>query len=59
LSEPEEAKVVALALEPAPDGRSRWTVRTLTEAVIAQGIVPEISRETIRLTLKKNTVRPG
>jgi hypothetical protein len=59
LSEPEEAKVVALALEPAPDGRARWTVRTLTEAVIAQGIVPEISRETIRLTLKKNTVRPG
>lgn len=53
LSETEEAKVVALALEPAPDGRARWTVRTLTSAIIAQGIVPQISRETIRLTLKK------
>jgi hypothetical protein len=59
LSEPEEAKVVALALEPAPDGRSRWTVRTLTDRVLADGMVPAISRETIRRTLKKNTVRLG
>lgn len=59
LSEAQEAKVVALVLEPAPDERGRWTVRTLTEAVVARGIVPAISRETIRVTLKKNGVPPG
>lgn len=59
LSPQDEARLIALALGPAPDGRARWTVRALTDAVIAQGIVPTISRETVRLTLKKGGVRPG
>lgn len=59
LSDAQETRIVALALEPAPHGRARWTVRTLTDRVLADGMVPAISRETIRRTLKKNTVRLG
>jgi hypothetical protein len=59
LSPEAEARVIGLTLEPVPNGAARWTVRLLTREVIARGIVPTISRETVRGTLKKGGVRPG
>ena len=53
LSADQEARVIALVLEPPPNHECRWTVRTLTNEVLAQGIVPSISQETVRKTLKK------
>jgi len=49
-----EARIVALACGKSPEGTSRWTVRLLTEKVVELQILDEVSRETIRTTLKKH-----
>lgn len=59
LSDAQEARVIALVLETPPNHERRWTLRTLTNEVMAQQIVPSISQETVRKTLKKGGSRPG
>lgn len=49
----QEAYVIAVACSNPPEGRERWTIRLLTEKVVELGIVDEVSRETVRRTLKK------
>jgi hypothetical protein len=49
----QEAKVIAIRLGTPPAGFSNWTLRLLAEQVVALEIVPSISYETIRQTLKK------
>jgi len=49
-----EARIVALACGKAPDGFARWTVRLLTEKIVELNILEEVSRETVRTTLKKH-----
>jgi transposase len=51
-----EARIVALACSEPPEGRSRWTVRLLTERILELEIVPSIGRETVRTTLKKHNL---
>jgi hypothetical protein len=47
-----EAKLLAVACSPAPEGHSRWTIRLLEDKM--KIILDEpISREAIRRTLKK------
>lgn len=48
-----EAKLLALACSPAPEGRKRWTVRLLAEKLVALEIVPSVSPMTVCNTLKK------
>ena len=36
------------------EGRSRWTVRLLTEEVIKRKLVPRVGRETIRVLLESH-----
>jgi hypothetical protein len=48
-----EAKVIAMRLGTPPPGFSNWTLRLLAEKVMALEIVPSISYETVRRTLKK------
>lgn len=50
-----EAKLIQIACGPAPDGRSRWTLRLLEEKARLELETP-ISRETIRRTLKKTNL---
>lgn len=52
----EEARIIALACGEPPKGRSRWTVRLLTERIVELEIVPSIGRETVRLALKKHNL---
>ena len=59
LSDRQEARVIAEACTPAPAGRKRWTVRLLTERVVALQVVETVSRETIRRVLKKTRSSPG
>jgi transposase/predicted DNA-binding protein len=54
----QEAQLVALACTEAPIGYSRWTIRLLTKTAIELEIVEEIGRETIRLVLKENELKP-
>ena len=51
-----EAKLIALACSPPPQGRARWTLRLLEEKVVALGIVA--SDNTIGRTLKKTLSSP-
>jgi transposase len=49
----QEAKLVALACAEPPAGKKRWTLRLLAERMVELEIVPELSHETVRQTLKK------
>jgi hypothetical protein len=53
LSGKQEAKVIAMRLGSPPSGYANWSLRLLARKVVELEIVPAISRETIRRTLKK------
>jgi transposase len=48
----QEARLVALACSPAPDGKARWTLKLLA-AKLVELEVADVSDETVRRTLKK------
>lgn len=48
-----EAHIIALCCSDPPEGRGYWSVRLLTQELKRRSIVTEISRETVRRTLKK------
>ena len=49
----QEARLIALACSPAPEGHDRWTLRLLADRLVALGVVDAISHECVRRTLKK------
>jgi hypothetical protein len=53
-----EAHLIALACSAPPPGRARWTLRLLAEALVELELVPGVSPETVRRTLKKTSWRP-
>jgi len=55
LSGADEARLIALACSPKPEGRSRWSLRLLQEkwSTLAYTDVKTISHQTIHRTLKK------
>lgn len=54
-----EARLVATACGPAPEGRARWTLRLLADKLVELEIVESISTECVRQTLKKTTSSRG
>ena len=54
-----EAQLVALCCSAAPDGRARWSLRLLVDAVKKRGIVTSVCVETVRKTLKKTNCSLG
>jgi transposase len=54
-----EAKLVATCCGPAPQGRARWTLRMLAGKLVELEVVPSISAETVRSTLKKMRLSLG
>lgn len=48
-----EAKLIALACGPKPEGRVRWTLELLAERVVKLNIVESCSPQTIMRVLKK------
>jgi len=50
-----EAKLIALACSPAPEGFARWSLRLLEEKVVELNIVEKASDNTIGRTLKKHS----
>ena len=48
-----EARLVAIACGQAPAGRAKWTMALLADRLVELEIVPAVSRETVRQTLKK------
>jgi len=55
LSAKQEAHLIALTCSDPPEGRERWTLRLLADRFVELGHVDEISRETVRRTLKKTS----
>ena len=49
----QEAQVIALRLGRPPKGYANWTLRLLARKLVELEIVPAISHETVRATLKK------
>jgi transposase len=49
-----EARLIALACSPPPEGRERWTMRLLADKLVELGIAPAgISIMSVQRTLKK------
>ncbi len=55
----QEARLVALACGPAPEGRTRWTLKLLAQRMVELEVVPSLSAECVRTTLKKTNSNPG
>jgi transposase len=55
----QEARLIALACSPPPEGSNRWTLRLLADQLVALEVVASISPECVRATLKKTTSSPG
>jgi hypothetical protein len=58
LDSTQEAAVVALVCGPPPEGRARWTVRLLAQEASRRGIVEPVGRETIRVVLARQDLKP-
>jgi len=54
----QEARVVAMVCSTPPSGRARWTVRLIAAEAVRRGIVASVGRETIRLLLKTQRLKP-
>jgi len=56
LNRKQEARLIALARSPTPEGNGRWTLRLLADRLAALGVVDAISHECVRKTLKKANI---
>lgn len=54
-----EAHLIALACGAPPEGRRRWSLHLLKDALIEQRVVDAISHEAVRQTLKKTNSSLG
>lgn len=54
-----EAYLIALVCGEAPEGRSRWTLRLLSDAMVELKYMDSVSHETIRQALKKMNLNLG
>ena len=54
-----EAHLIALACSAAPEGRSRWTLRLLSDQMVVLEHVESLSFETVRRVLKKTNLSLG
>jgi hypothetical protein len=54
-----EAHLVAVACSDPPAGRERWTLRLLADELVRLEVVPAVSYETVRRTLKQTPSNRG
>ena len=59
LDEKGEAILESLARSNPPEGRKRWTLQLLADRLVILNVVDSISRETVRLELKKRGLSLG
>jgi len=51
-----EARLIALACSPAPQGRTRWTIRLLAEQLVCLHLFDRVSPATVHRALKKTNL---
>ncbi len=54
-----EARLIALACRPAPQGRTRWTVSLLADQLVELRVVKSLGRTAVHRTLKKMNLSLG
>ncbi len=54
-----EARLIALACRPAPEGHDHWTLRLLAGKVVELGLAASMSHEGVRKRLKKTRSSRG
>jgi transposase len=59
LDEKGEAILETLARSKPPEGRKRWTLQLLADRLVILNVVDSISRETVRVELKKRDLSLG
>jgi transposase len=59
LSPEQERQVLGLVNTPPPAGQRRWSLRLLAKQIVDQGIIPSISPETVRTTLRRHGITLG
>jgi transposase len=59
LDERAEARLIAEACSPAPQGRLRWTLQLLADRVVELQLVESCSADTVGRVLKKMNLSPG
>jgi len=55
----QEARLIAEACSPAPEGHAHWALRLLAGRAVELELVDSISHETVRQILKKTSSSPG
>jgi putative transposase len=59
LLEPDQRqRIIAMVCSDPPQGHARWTVRLVAEEAVKRRLVPQIGRETIRLLLLHDDLKP-
>lgn len=53
-----EAYLIALTCSPKPEGYEHWSVRLLAHKMVELGYLARVGRETIRVTLTSNELKP-
>ena len=59
LDERGQATLIALACSDPPQGRASWTMQLLADELVVRRVVPSISDEAVRRTLKKTDSSRG
>jgi transposase len=59
LDERGEARLIAEACSPAPDGRDHWTLQLLADRVVELKLAPACSDDTVQRLLKKTRSSRG
>jgi transposase len=54
-----EARLIAIACDAPPEGRSRWTLTLLANKLVELEVVEKISATTVGITLKKTNLNRG
>ena len=54
-----EAQLITLACSEAPEGRSRWTLSLLADALVATGVVESYTAPAVHARLKKTRLSRG
>jgi transposase len=54
-----EAEIMAIALSDPPKGQARWTLHMIADQIVELEVIPSISYQSIRRTLKKKKLNLG
>ena len=58
LAEDQRKRIIAMVCSDPPEGRARWTVRLVAEEAVKRRLIPRVGRETIRLMLLHDDLKP-